>query len=274
MTAGEFEARKLDVSKPTAARLYDYYLGGDAHYDVDTVFAERMFRICPYLDVLAHHNREFLQRAVRYMAAECGIRQFLDIGSGIPTVGNTHHVAAEVASDVRVVYVDKDLEAVNQSWELLANENATNAAIIEGDLREPDSILNQPDARRLLDFNQPVGLVMIAVWHFISDDERPYELMTRYRDRLASGSYVAMTHTSLDELPDEVRETATAAAKRSGETADPFTYRNRERFTAFFDGLTVVDPGIVYATDWRPVDPVDVDDPARPWNFAGVARKP
>src|SRR5919204_3300751 len=114
MTTEKFQARELDVTRPTAARLYDYYLGGHAHYDVDTVFAERMFEINPYLDVMAHHNREFLQRATRYMAAECGIRQFLDIGSGIPTVGNTHHVAAEIASDTRVVYVDNDLEAVNQ----------------------------------------------------------------------------------------------------------------------------------------------------------------
>jgi hypothetical protein len=185
MSTEDFQARPLDVTRPTAARLYDYYLGGTAHYDIDTVFAERMFKMNPYLDILAHHNREFLQRAVRFMAAECGIRQFLDIGSGIPTVGNTHHVVDEVVSGARVVYVDKDEDAVNQSWELLAKENATNAVIIEGDLREPDSILDHPDTRRLIDLDQPLGLLMIAVWPFISDDDRPYELMARYRDRLA-----------------------------------------------------------------------------------------
>jgi hypothetical protein len=273
VNTANFQARELDVTKPTAARLYDYNLGGTAHYEADRVFAERMFQICPYLDVLAHHNRAFLQRATRYMAA-AGIRQFLDIGSGIPTVGNTHHVAAEVASNTRVVYVDKDLEAVNQSWDLLERENATNAAIIEGDLREPYSILDHPDTRRLIDFDEPLGLLMVSVWHFISDDEGPLELMARYRNRLASGSYVAMSHGSLDEVSDEVKEMSAAIARSYDETADPATNRSRQQFTAFFDDLTILDPGVVYAPDWHPVEPVDPDDPVRPWVLAALGRKP
>lgn len=274
MTAENYEARPLDVTRPTAARLYDYYLGGTAHYAIDKVFAERMFKMNPYLDVLAHHNRAFLQRAVRYMAGECGIRQFLDIGSGIPTVGNTHHVVGEVIPDGRVVYVDRDLEAVNQSHELLTQENAANMAIIEGDLREPDSILEHPDTRRLIDFDEPVGLLIMAVWHFVSDAEGAYELMARYRDQLASGSYVAMTLGSLDDLADKVKEMFAAVAESYDETADPVTHRSKEGCVAFFDGLTIVEPGIVYTPDWRPTDPVDTDDPIRPANFAGVARKP
>jgi hypothetical protein len=274
MTTQNFRARELDVTRPTAARLYDYFLGGTAHYDVDKIFAERMFRICPYLDVNAHHNREFLQRASRYLAAECGIRQFLDIGSGIPTVGNTHHVVREIVSDAPVVYVDKDLEAVNQSYDLLARENATNVAIIEEDLRHPDAILDHPDARRLLDFDEPVGLLIVSVWPFVSDDEGPYELMARYRDRLASGSYVAMTHASLDDLSDEVKEMLGAVVQSYDETKDPATPRSRERFAALFNGFTLVDPGVVYSPDWRPVEPVDTDDPVRPYLLAAVGRKP
>jgi hypothetical protein len=274
MTADSFEARELDVTRPTAARLYDYYLGGTAHYAVDKLFGERMFEICPYMDTFSHHNREFLQRASRYMVDERGIRQFLDIGSGIPTMGNTHHVVREVAPDAPVVYVDNDLEAVNQSYDLLLRENATNVSIIEADVRDPDSILEHPDTRRLIDFDEPLGLLLVGVFPFVSDDARPYELMARYRDRLASGSYVAISNGSIDEASDEVRRMLAAVAESYVETRDPVTLRDRERFSAFFDGLTIVDPGVVYAPDWRPVEPVDTDDPARPMNYAAVARKP
>jgi hypothetical protein len=266
--------RELDLTKPTAARLYDYYLGGTAHYEVDKVFAERIFKINPYVGVMAQNNRAFLQRACRYLAGECGIRQFLDIGSGIPTVGNTHHVVREIAADARVVYVDRDLEAVNQSYDLLARENATNASIIEEDLRNCDSILDHPDTRRLLNFDEPVGILMLAVWPFVLEHEGPYELMARYRDRLASGSYAVMTHGSLDEVSGELKEIMTAVERSYDETRDPAINRTREQFTAFFDGFTLVDPGVVFAPDWRPVKPVDVDDPARPSLLAGVGRKP
>jgi hypothetical protein len=273
MTTDEFRVRELDVTKPTAARLYDYYLGGSAHYAVDKVFAERMFKICPYLDTAAHHNRGFLQRASRYMATVGGVRQFLDIGSGIPTVGNTHHVVREAWSEAPVVYVDNDLEAVNQSYDLLAREDAKNVLVIEADLRQPDSILDHPGAQRLIDFNEPVGLLIVSVWPLIPDDDRPHELMARYRDRLAPGSYVAMSHGSVDEAPLETKEMFAAVAQAYDETRNPVTQRSRQEFTAFFDGFDIVEPGVVYAPDWRPVESVDIDDPIRPCNFAAVGRK-
>jgi hypothetical protein len=275
MTIDGFRARELDITRPTAARLYDYYLGGNAHYAVDKVFAERMFKICPYLDTAAHHNRAFLQRAARYIAAECGIRQFLDIGSGIPTVGNTHHVVREICSDAPVVYVDNDVEAVNQSYDLLAREDAKDVAIIEADLRHPDSILDHPDTQRLIDFDEPLGLLIVSVWPFVPDKDRPYELMARYRDRLASGSYVVMSHGSVEEAPEETRAMFAAVASTYGdETRDSVRQRTRAEFTAFFDGLTIVEPGIVQAPDWHPVEPVDINDPIRACNFAAVGRKP
>lgn len=145
--------------------------------------------------------------------------------------------------------------------------------VIEGDLRAPDSILEHPDTRRLIDFDEPLGLVIVAVWLFVSDDDRPYGLMARYRNRLASGSYVAMSHASLDEVSDEMKEMMAAVGESYDETADPYTLRGREQFTAFFDGFTILDPGVVYLPDWRPVDVVDTDDPARPCNFGAVAGK-
>jgi S-adenosyl methyltransferase len=274
MTIDKFRARDVDVTQPAAARLYDYYLGGDAHYAVDKIFAERMFKICPYLDTAAHHNRGFLQRASRYMVTECGIRQFLDIGSGIPTVGNTHHVVREVCSDAPVVYVDNDLEAVNQSHDLLTHEGAENVAIIEADLRHVDSILDHPDTQRLIDFDKPLGLLIVSVWPFLSADDHPYELMACYRDRLASGSHVAMSHGTVAEASAETREMFAAVAQAYDETRDPVTQRDRQEFTAFFDGFTIVEPGVVYCPDWRPLEPVNIDDPIRPCNFAAVGRKP
>ena len=274
MTIDEFRARDLDITKPTAARLYDYYLGGTAHYAVDKVFAERMFKICPYLDTAAHHNRGFLQRASRYISAECGVRQFLDIGAGIPTVGNTHHVVRETYSDAPVVYVDNDIEAVNQSYDLLAREDAKNVVIIEADLRNPETILDHPDTQRLIDFDEPVGLLIVSVWPLISDDDRPYELMATYRDRLASGSYVAMSHGSVTEASEEARAMFSAVARAYDETRDPVTQRDRDGFARFFDGFVIEEPGIVYCPDWYPLEPVDFDDPIRPCNFAAVGRKP
>lgn len=275
MTADEFRARELDVTTPTAARMYDYYLGGTAHYTIDKVFGERMLKVCPYLDVMAHHNRAFLQRASLYMAVEGGIEQFLDIGSGIPTAGNTHHVVRGYLPDARVVYVDNDLEAVNQSFDLLASEGTSDVVIIEADVRHPESILEHPETLRLLDFDRPLGLLLVGVLPFVSDDDRPYELMARYLDQLASGSYVALSHGSADELTGDIKETFLDVIQSHGdETRDGATLRNREQFTAFFDGLTILEPGVVYAPDWRPTEPVDTDDPTRPSDFAAVARKP
>jgi hypothetical protein len=273
MTDAEFEAREIDASRPSAARMYDYYLGGNAHYAVDAAFGQRMFELCPYLDVWAHHNRGFLQRAARFMAQQ-GIHQFLDIGSGIPTVGNTHQVVRELVPDAPVAYVDNDLEAVNQSYDLLSQENTLNVTVTEADLRYPESILDHDDIRRLIDLDQPLGLLIVSVWPFVPDADRPHELMARYRDRLTAGSYVGMTHVSVEEASEEAKRQIAAVANSYVETSDPITMRSRQQFTAFFDGLDIIEPGVVYAPDWRPDQPVDTNDPARPCNFAAVGHKP
>ncbi|MBB5917382.1 hypothetical protein BJY24_006294 [Nocardia transvalensis] len=273
MNAPDFEPREIDVSRPSSARLYHYYLSGEAVFEVDKIFGEHLFEVFPYADAWAHHNRAFLRRAVKFMVAQ-GIRQFLDIGSGLPTVGNTHEISREYAPETRVVYVDNDLEAVNRADELLRQQNAMDiTAVIEADLRNPEVILDHPETRRLLDFDRPVGLLIVSVWPFIPDSDRPHELMERLRDRLPSGSYVGMSHASMSEVDPETQRLGGEISEMYSDTSDPLTMRDRDDILALFDGLELVEPGLVYACDWRPEDPVDPDDQARPGNFAGVGYK-
>jgi hypothetical protein len=273
MSNDAFESREIDATRPSAARMYHYYLTGEAIFDVDRVFGERIFQVAPSTSLTAHHNREFLQRATTFLVGR-GIRQFLDIGSGLPTAGNTHELASALSPDTHVVYVDNDLEAVNRAHELLSTQDVLDrTAIIEADLRMPDIILNHPDTRRLLDFDTPIGLLIVSVWPFIPDAENPLELMARLHDALPSGSYVAMSHVTVSEAAPEIVAQAAEFRELYEHTSDPVTMRDREGFAAFFDGFELVEPGIAYAPDWRPEGPVDLQDPGRPCNFAAVGRK-
>ncbi|WP_187687819.1 SAM-dependent methyltransferase [Nocardia wallacei] len=270
----DFESREIDASRPSAARMYHYYLSGEAVFDVDKIFGERIFQVFPYADTWAHHNREFLQRAVKFMVSQ-GIRQFLDIGSGLPTVGNTHEVVGTTVPDARVVYVDNDMEAVNRAHDLLLRQQVLDrTAIVEADLRCPDIIFDHPETRRLLDFDEPLGLLIVSVWPFVPDSDGPYELMRQLRQRIPAGSYVAMSHSSLQDADPELQERIGELVELYRNTSDPAIPRNRDDFAAFFDGLELVEPGLVYAPDWRPERPVDPQDPARPCNFAAVGYKP
>jgi S-adenosyl methyltransferase len=273
MSNDAFEPREIDASRPSAARMYHYYLTGEAIFDVDRVFGERIFQIAPHTGLTAHHNREFLQRATRFLIGQ-GIRQFLDIGSGLPTAGNTHEVATTLEPAARVVYVDNDLEAVTRAHELLtAQDMLDRTTIIEADLRRPDIILGHADTLRLLDFDVPIGLLIVSVWPFVPDAENPLALMGRLRDALPPGSYVVMSHVTMSEAAPEVVGQAEEFRELYKQTSDPVTMRDRDGFTAFFDGFQLVEPGIVYAPDWRPDGPVDLQDPGRPCNFAAVGYK-
>ncbi|MBB5911347.1 hypothetical protein BJY24_000214 [Nocardia transvalensis] len=270
----DFESREGDAVRPSAARMYHYYLSGEAVSETDKAFGERVFRVYPYADTWARHNREFLQRSVRYMVGQ-GIRQFLDIGAGLPTAGSTHEVSRSMDRGARVVYVDNDTEAVDLAHEALLEENALGAtAAVEADLRVPELILDHADTRRLIDFEEPLGLLIVSVWPFVPDSDRPYDLMAYLRNRLPSGSFVAMSHVSADDASAELKERIAAVADLYKETSDPVTVRSRDDFAAFYDGLELVEPGIVYAPDWRPEQQADPRDPARPCNFAAVGYKP
>jgi S-adenosyl methyltransferase len=267
----DFYPREIDTTKPSAARLYDYYLGGTHHYPVDRTFAERIRDICPFAWDMARDNRDFLRRAVRF-AADSGIRQFIDIGSGVPTMGNVHEVAHQVAPQTRVVYVDNDTEAVVTSQDMLTH--FTTATAIPGDLRYPDTLLDHPETARLIDFDQPVGLLIVAVFHFISPADNPRTLLRSYLDRLAPGSYVALSHATVEEATPLAREQYLNLERAYGSTSNPVYVRARDEFTELFDGLDIVEPGIVYATDWRNAQPIDPHAPARPCLYAAVGKKP
>ncbi|WP_028924150.1 SAM-dependent methyltransferase [Pseudonocardia acaciae] len=267
----DFYSREIDTTKPSAARLYDYYLGGTHNYPVDRAFAERIRDICPFAWDMARDNRDFLRRAVRFALGN-GIRQFIDIGSGVPTVGNVHEAAHQIAPETRVVYVDNDTEAVVTSQDML--RDSTVATAIPGDLRHPDTILDHPRTARLIDFDRPVGLLIVAVFHFVSPRDNPRALLRSYLDRLAPGSYLALSHAAVDEATPLAREQYLNLEREYGSTSNPVYVRRRDEFTELFDGLDIVEPGVVYATDWRNVQPVDPHSPGRPCLYAAVGRKP
>ena len=253
----------VDLSKPNAARVYDYFLGGANNFDVDRVFARKLTEILPDAPFLAIENRSFLRRAVKFVA-EQGVRQFIDLGSGIPTVGNTHEIAQLVDPDVKVVYVDFEAVAVAHSQLILAD--VPNAEIVRADFRTPDTVLSDPTVREMIDFSRPVGILMFSSVHFISDDDRPEDIVAAFRDVTVPGSYLALSHATNDGRP----EVADAVAEYKN-AANSAYVRTKEQVSGFFDGYDLVEPGIVYTAEWRAE--LEVPDPWRAGAYAGVGVK-
>jgi hypothetical protein len=261
----------------TAARIYDYFLGGVHNYPADRQAATAMLRANPLAPAIAQANRAFLRRTVKYLL-DAGVRQFLDIGSGIPTVGNVHEVAQAAAPDARVVYVDIDPVAVAESLEILDND--PNATAVHGDLSQPKAILANPAIRELIDFGQPVGVLLASVLHFLSDDEVAYPAVAGLVEALGPGSYLVISHSSAEDISelgedvDAVREGIEAYRTR---TRTPFKERTQPAVERFFEGLEMVEPGLVWIPDWRPApdDPTDfTNDPAKSVIVGAVGRKP
>ena len=258
----------VDLSRPSVARAYDYTLGGSHNFAVDREFVRALESIAPGARLVARANRAFLRRAVRFVI-EKGISQFLDIGSGIPTVGNVHEIARGLAPEARVVYVDIDPVAVAHSRLILASD--ARATAIQEDLRRPEAILDHPDSRALLDFSKPVGLILATILHAVPDGDDPYGIMTRLRDRLAPGSYVAISHATTECRPEEEVRDIELMSRR---TSTPITFRTRAEVMRFFTGLDLVEPGLVWTSQWRPELPEDVcDHPEQMGLYAGVGRK-
>jgi hypothetical protein len=263
----EWAPEGIDLSVPSVARAYDYALGGAHSFAVDREFFRAFEEAIPEARLMFRANRAFMHRAVRFMVG-AGIRQFLDIGSGIPTVGNVHDIAQRAHPDARVVYVDIDAVAVAHSKLILAG-NDTVVAILE-DGRNVKAILDHPDTRALLDFDQPVGLVLAAILHAMPDEDDPWGLVRSYTERLAAGSYVAISHATADSRPAE----ATAAEVVTKRSATPGTLRPREQVLRMFDGLHLVEPGLVWTPQWRPDSPDEVGEhPERLVTYAGVGLK-
>jgi SAM-dependent methyltransferase len=267
MERPDWAPESIDLSKASVARAYDYWLGGSHNFEVDRVFARQALAAVPDLRLVARANREFLHRAVRSMV-DGGIRQFLDIGSGIPTVGNVHEIAQRTVPDARVVYVDIDPVAVTHSEQILAgNEFAT---AIRGDLRDPAAVLGDPATRALLDFDQPVGLLLASVLHAIPDGDDPYGVVSQLLAALAPGSCLALSHVTTDSRPSEMG----AGVRLSSQTTTPVTARTRAQVEEFFTGLELLDPGVVWSPLWRPESPADVgENPERMSFYVGVGRK-
>jgi hypothetical protein len=252
--------------------MYDYYLGGFHNFPADQEAAEKVLDQFPHLTSVARVNRAFLGRAVRYMTG-CGIRQFLDLGSGIPTEGNVHEIAQAAVPDARVVYVDIDPVAVAESLEIL--EGNDGATAIRADMRHPDAILAHHHVRRLLDFDQPAGLLLAAVLHFVPEDEAAYGLVRHLLDALAPDSYVAISHIASESFVPGDRMNAATTVYRQ-QTSTPVDSRNRAGVERFFAGTDLAEPGVVWGNEWRPApgDPtIADDDPQKKGVWVGVGRK-
>jgi hypothetical protein len=257
---------EFDPDRPNAARVYDYYLGGASNLKVDRDFGKKVLEILPEARDYALYNRAFLRRAVRYCADQ-GIRQFLDIGAGIPTVGHTHEIAQQIDPECRVVYVDNEALAVAHS-ELLLTDNP-NAAAVHADLRQPDAVLNARETRRLLDFDQPIAVLMVALLHFIPDEDDPKSLIKRYHQALMPGSYLVMSHATDEGLNVRVG----TAVEMYRVTNRPACVRDRAQITELFDGFELVDPGVVYTAEWRPDTSDRIAEPGRSAALGGVGKK-
>jgi SAM-dependent methyltransferase len=260
----------VSLDRPSVARMYDFFLGGYHNFAIDRAVAEQVVAAHPDFPLIMRANRAFLRRAVTFLAAQ-GIDQFLDLGSGIPTVGNVHEVAQAINPDARVVYVDIDPVAVAHSRAILAGN--PNVAAIQADARRPEQIVADPEVRRLLDFDRPLAVLVLAFLHFLQDDAEAEALMRGLRDALAPGSYLVISHASYDDMPADVRERLEGLYAR---TPTPVRSRTREQIADFFSGFELVEPGLVHVPAWRPEGPGDIwhDEPERVHGFGAVGRKP
>ncbi len=257
----------FDTSVPHIARVYDYWLGGKDNFAADRELGEHTLAAYPNLVYSVRANRTFLVRAVRFLAAEMGIRQFLDIGTGIPTANNTHEVAQRVAPESRIVYVDNDPIVLSHAKALLKSNRQGACAYLDADLRDPEAILAA--AAGTLDFSQPVAVMLIAVMHFVGDDSQASAIVRRLTDACVPGSFVTISHAASDI---DAKQQTEMVRRLNESVAEKATLRDRAGVTRLFDGLDLVQPGVVRVADWRPDSDVEAASPTGLWG--GVARKP
>lgn len=264
----------VEGEQPTAAGLYDAYLGGSDHTAAEREAADQLRVVVPDVATIAWANRGFHQRAVRWLA-EQGVRQFVDLGSGLPTQNNTHQVAQRVEPDARVVYVDQDPRTAERGRQLVADDPRT--GYLNADMRRPDEVLTHPGLAELIDFAEPVGLVTSAVLHFVSPEADPWGIIRRYVDAFVPGSYLALSHGTAEKVPYRPVQ----AIYQLYRNADEMVYfRNRDEVEWFFDGLELVPPydgadtKVTFAGLWGCEDPVAADDDSGRWLYVGVARRP
>jgi|SRR5579875_42483 len=274
MSGSEQAPPGVDPTIPSPARMYDYGLGGTHHYKADRDAAEKIRALLPEIEDVAWANRGFHQRAARWIAGQ-GIRQFIDIGSGLPTTGNTHQVVQKVYPDARVVYVDNDPVVHAHAAELLADSRT--ATLIQADLRDPEAILGNRELRDLIDVTEPAGLLMTFVIHFVPDNQDPWGLVRRYVDALAPGSYLALSHVTDEKVPPLAAQRVQEVYSRS---TQPLRFRPKASITRFFDGLEIVppyegaEPAVAHVGAWGSEDPELADSEGSRWACCAVARRP
>ncbi|WP_225447992.1 SAM-dependent methyltransferase [Streptacidiphilus sp. P02-A3a] len=260
----------IDTSVPHSARMYDYFLGGKDNFAVDRAAGDRVIQYLPSVRSTVQANRRFLGRAVRF-AAQQGIRQFLDIGTGIPTVHNTHQAAQAVNPDAHVVYVDNDPIVLVHARALLRGTTQGRTAYVEADFRDPQTILDSPQAKELLDFTQPIALMVVSLLHFFPDSEGPDEILNGLKAVLPPGSALILSHATADFTPPDVAEAVIKTYTSSGMN---LTSRNHAEILRFFDGLELVSPGLVPVHEWNPEEEADLTlDRAENAGYGGVALK-
>ncbi|MFF4354134.1 SAM-dependent methyltransferase [Streptomyces sp. NPDC001530] len=259
---------EIDTSKPHPARMYDWYLGGKDNYPVDEEMGRQMLALDPRVPVMARVNRAFMHRATRWLA-EHGVRQFLDIGTGIPTEPNLHQIAQEIAPDARVVYCDNDPIVLAHAAALLRGTEDGATEYLQADVRDPDAILD--GAKKILDFSRPVALSLVALLHFISDEDGAHALVERLLSELPSGSYLMITHATADFTPVE----SAAAIEKLKAVGVTLALRSRAEFAGFFQGLDLVEPGIEVPHQWHPElgEPVPGQDDGVIPGYGAVGRK-
>lgn len=256
----------IDPETPSVARMYDYYLGGKDNFAADRRAADQVVAAMPNVLEFTRANRRLLSRAVTMMAGR-GVRQFIDIGSGLPTRENVHEVAQRAAPDARVVYVDNDPIVLVHARALLADNPLT--AVVQGDLREPERIMDDPEVRARIDFDRPVGLLLLAILHFVPDEDRPAEIVAKLRKPLAPGSFLAISHGHRGEVGQAVEDQVRSAYGRTG--AGDIVPRGIDEVMRFFEGTELIGPGLVQVADWRPDAEPFQPDTSRPGFLAGVA---
>ncbi|MDX3380530.1 SAM-dependent methyltransferase [Streptomyces niveiscabiei] len=258
--------RSIDISMPSVARINDWFLGGSHNFAADREAGRRAMESVPGLPKIMQATRAFMRRAVHHAAAE-GITQFLDIGSGLPTSGNVHDVARRALPDASVVHVDHDAVAVEHTRAALARDPRADA--VAADLRDPRTILTSPQVRRLLDFGRPVAVLLIAILHFVDDEDDPYKAVAELRDALAPGSMLVLTHASFEGIPLPP-ERAGGAVDVYKDIRNPLIMRSRSEIARFFEGYDMVEPGLVPMPLWRPETAPEDEDPHAFRGFAGV----
>jgi hypothetical protein len=270
LTADDLPLPEIDTSRPHPARMYDYYIGGKNHFAADRVVADAALSYWPSGRIGLRENRRFLGRTARYLAGEAGVRQFLDIGSGLPTTANVHEIAQAVAPSCQVVYVDNDPMVLTHARALLASAPEGRTAYIQADLRSPLDILSSPVVRSVLDFDQPIALMLIAVLHFLHEEDKPEAVLSTLLDALPSGSYLAATH-----LTSEHEQAGLSAGQRLyREAGIPMQTRDADEFASLaFSGLELVPPGVVLVSEWRPDSNAPRPSAAEVSCYGGVARK-